>query len=295
MRGSAQFRMFFSLAWLSLTLSLGVWWWILGFRQAKTISEISISAERQLELNRVNRMLQLEGSFFLSMLTLGGVTLAVLSYRDHKRSKLIADFFSTVTHEMKTPIASLQLQIEVLLEDTENQELKRKLTKIWKENQRIESQMGNAFYLASLMQGEALYMETLTLQELQESYSHHEPDLIWELNLPVTKKVHLDKKAFFAMLKNLTDNARRHGKANLIKLVISQEGNRICFLLEDNGSGFFGKKRFLTQPFLRHSNTSGSGIGLYIVKKLIEKMKGKIEFPDSPNGFQVKLCLNEVV
>lgn len=294
MRGSAQFRMFFSLAWLSLTLSLGVWWWILGFRQAKTISEISISQERQLELNRVNRMLQLEGSFFLFMLTLGGVTLAVLSYRDHKRSKLISDFFSTVTHEMKTPIASLQLQIEVLLEDTKNPELKRKLEKIWKENQRIESQMGNAFYLASLMQGEVLYMENLTLQELKDSYSHHEPNLIWEVSVPLHKKVYLDKKAFFAMLKNLTDNARRHGKANSIKFQIFQEKNQICFLLEDNGSGFTGNKKQLTLPFLRHSKTSGSGIGLYIVKKLIEKMKGKLEFPHSANGFQVKMSLHEV-
>lgn len=242
----------------------------------------------------MNRMLQLEGSFFLSMLTLGGVTLAVLSYRDHKRSKLIADFFSTVTHEMKTPIASLQLQIEVLLEATTNPELKRKLEKIWKENQRIESQMGNAFYLASLMQGESLYLETLSLQELKESYSHHEPDLIWDVSIPLQKKVHLDRKAFFAMLKNLTDNAKRHGKANQIKLSIFQVKNQICFLLEDNGSGFQGNKKHLTLPFLRHSKTSGSGIGLYIVKKLMEKMKGKLEFPNSSYGFQVKLSLNEV-
>lgn len=294
MRGSAQFRMFFSLAWLFLTLSLGVWWWILGFRQAKTISEISISAERQVELDRVNRMLQLEGSFFLSMLTLGGVTLAVLSYRDHKRSKLISDFFSTVTHEMKTPIASLQLQIEVLLEDTKEPELKRKLEKIWKENQRIESQMGNAFYLASLMQGESLYMEQLTISDLCESYSHHEPDLIWKVSVPKETMVYIDKKAFFAMLKNLSENAKRHGKAKTIKLTITRENKQISFLLEDDGTGFVGNKKNLTLPFLRHSKTSGSGIGLYIVKKLIEKMKGSLEFPDSSYGFHVKLNLKEV-
>ncbi|PJZ45918.1 sensor histidine kinase [Leptospira brenneri] len=286
--------MFFSLAWLFLTLSLGVWWWILGFRQAKTISEISISAERQVELDRVNRMLQLEGSFFLSMLTLGGVTLAVLSYRDHKRSKLISDFFSTVTHEMKTPIASLQLQIEVLLEGTKHPELKRKLEKIWKENQRIESQMGNAFYLASLMQGESLYLETLTLTDLRESYAHHEPDLHWNILIPEKSKVHLDKKAFFAMLKNLSENAKRHGKAKTIKLTVTKEKEFIHFLLEDDGNGFVGNKKNLTLPFLRHSKTSGSGIGLYIVKKLIEKMKGSLEFPNSTSGFQVKLILKEV-
>lgn len=294
MRGSAQFRMFFSLAWLFLTLSLGVWWWILGFRQAKTISEISISAARQVELNRVNRMLQLEGSFFLSMLTLGGVTLAVLSYRDHKRSKLISDFFSTVTHEMKTPISSLQLQVEVLLENTKEPELKRKLEKIWKENQRIESQMGNAFYLASLMQGESLYMEPISIADLCESYSHHEPNLIWNVSVPKATKVRIDKKAFFAMLKNLSENAKRHGKANSIKLSITKENKQISFLLEDDGTGFIGNKKNLTLPFLRHSKTSGSGIGLYIVKKLIEKMKGHLEFPNSSSGFQVKLNLKEV-
>ncbi|MBM9546662.1 HAMP domain-containing histidine kinase [Leptospira sp. 201903074] len=286
--------MFFSLAWLFLTLSLGVWWWILGFRQAKTISEISISAARQEELNRVNRMLQLEGSFFLSLLTFGGVTLAVLSYRDHKRSKLISDFFSTVTHEMKTPIASLQLQVEVLLENTKEPELKRKLGKIWKENQRIESQMGNAFYLASLMQGESLYMEPLTISDLCESYSHHEPDLICNVSVPKETKVYVDKKAFFAMLKNLSENAKRHGKAKTIKLTITKENKDICFLLEDDGTGFVGNKKNLTLPFLRHSKTSGSGIGLYIVKKLIEKMKGSLEFPNSLYGFQVKLSLKEV-
>lgn len=294
MRGSAQFRMFFSLAWLSLTLSLGVWWWILGFRQAKTISEISISDARQVELNRVNRMLQLEGSFFLSMLTLGGVTLAILSYRDHKRSKLISDFFSTVTHEMKTPIASLQLQIEVLLENTKEPELKKKLEKIWKENQRIESQMGNAFYLASLMQGESLYMEPLMISDLFESYSHHEPDLTWNILIPQNTKVYIDKKAFFAMLKNLSENAKRHGKAKTIKLTVTKDLKDISFLLEDDGAGFSGNKKNLTLPFLRHSKTSGSGIGLYIVKKLIEKMKGSLEFPNSSSGFQVKLNLKEV-
>lgn len=102
---------------------------------------------------------------------------------------------------MKTPIASLQLQIEVLLEDTKNPELKRKLEKLWKENQRIESQMGNAFYLASLMQGEVLYMEKFTLQELKESYSHHEPDLVWEVSVPLQKKVVFRQKSIFCHVK----------------------------------------------------------------------------------------------
>ncbi|MDF3821080.1 HAMP domain-containing sensor histidine kinase [Leptospira sp. 96542] len=277
------------MAWLALALSLGVWWWILGFRQAKTISEISVSAESQTELHRVNRMLQLEGSFFLIILTLGGITLTILSYRDEKRSKLISDFFSTVTHEMRTPIASLQLQIEVMMESTKDPDLTKKLNKLWKENQRIESQMGNAFYLASLMQGESLYLETTSILELKENFFHSESQVEWEVLLDPNFTFKIDRKALESIFKNLVDNARRHGKAKSIKIKVQKDESLIQFFVEDNGSGFQGDHKYLTKPFVRLTATSGSGIGLYIVKKLAKKMNGKLKFPKPNEGFVVQL------
>ncbi len=294
MKGSAKIRMLFSIAWLVMTVSLGVWWWVLGIRQAKTISEISVTNESYNELARVSWMLKWEGSFFISLLTLGGITLTVLSYRDQKRSKLITDFFSTVTHEMKTPLASLQLQIEALLEDSKNKDLQVRLKKLWKENNRIESQMANAFYLASLMQGEPLFVESVTPKEIKESFDHKETNLKWIFASDPNTKLFLDKKAFESILKNLVENSKRHGNASSVEIHVQMKENtvanhKICFCIQDNGKGFSGNWKQLGVPFLRHKQTSGTGIGLYIVKKLVEKMKGDLFFKNTEVGFLVQM------
>lgn len=290
MKGSARFRMIFAVAWLTLTVSLGIWWWILGLRQARTIAEITKNTESAQELQRVDRMLQLEGSFFLGMLTLGGVTLAWLSYRDFKRAKLISDFFTTVTHEMRTPLASLQLQIEGLIQDNRNKPILVRYEKLLKENKRIESRMEKAFYLASLMQGEKLYIETFSLQELIASVGSDYPGLIIDPLCNVQTQIIADKRAIESILQNLIENASLHGKATSIRLdAIDGKDKKIHLSIKDNGTGFSGNIRNLTKPFVRHTRTSGTGIGLYIAKNLLKKMGGRLSLSSTNEGFTATL------
>ncbi len=296
MRGSAKFRMLFAVSWLILTLSLGVWWWILGLRQAKTIAEISTTRDSHEELKRVDRMLKLEGSFFLFMLAVGGVTLATFSYRDYKRALLITDFFSTVTHEMKTPLASLQLQVEGLIEDNPNLPITEKFKKILKENKRIESRMEKAFYLASLMQGEKLFIESFKFQDLFYNLSEDFP--ILKIHSDVQNE-HLqlsgDKRALESIFKNLFENSVRHGQATEITVFLSIIHSRYAEItVTDNGLGFFGEWSEIATPFTRHTNTSGTGIGLYISKKLMEKMKGNFRVIKRNPGFTAILRLKTI-
>lgn len=242
------------------------------------------------ELERVDRMLKLEGSFFLGMLTLGGVTLAWLSYRDFKRAKLISDFFTTVTHEMRTPLASLQLQIEGLISDNQNKQILVRYEKLLKENKRIESRMEKAFYLASLMQGEKLYIETFPLKELVSSVRVDYPDLIIDPSCDAQTKIIADKKAIESILQNLIENAGLHGKATSIQLDCTESKNKKVHLsIRDNGIGFSGNLRDLTKPFVRHTRTSGTGIGLYIAKNLLKKMGGQLFLFSTNKGFTATL------
>jgi signal transduction histidine kinase len=285
--------MLFALSWLLLTLSLGVWWWILGLRQARTIAEISTSKESHAELSRVNRMLKLEGSFFLFMLGVGGGTLASFSYRDYKRALLITDFFSTVTHEMKTPLASLQLQVEGLIEDNPNSPITSKFKKLLVENKRIESRMDKAFYLASLMQGEKLFLESFSIQDLLQNLQEDFPILKISIAEDANRKLSADKRALESILKNIFENSIRHGKATEISVIISKVNHsNINLTITDNGSGFNGNWKEITKPFTRHVSTSGTGIGLYITKKLMEKMNGNLTLLQSSPGFTAILTLN---
>ncbi|GBF49498.1 GHKL domain protein [Leptospira ryugenii] len=261
---------------------------ILGLRQAKTISQFATSDAQVQDVTRVSRMLKMEGTFFLILLGMGGVTLAILSYRDYKRALLITDFFSTVTHEMKTPIATLQLQVEGLLNEEPAPEVSKKLQKILKENRRIESRMDKAFYLASLMQGEGLFIESVSILSILDSLKTEFPLKIQEPF--IDELVKADRKAVESIFLNLFENSLRHGKASQIIIQIEKtDQEEMLIKIQDDGIGFSGNKASLTVPFKRHSTTSGTGIGLYIAKKLMDKMSGFLKIHETHPGFSLTL------
>lgn len=316
-------RISLSLFWLILTVSLAIWWFTLGLRQTKTISELSLELGEPNQysssglLEKQSRMLWMEGTFFISMLTLGGSVLIWFSYQDIKRNQLIQDFFSTVTHEMKTPLAGLRLQVEGLMEDLSgSKEYSNILKRALKESDRIESQMDKAFYLASLMRSETLFIEKVSINSIKYSLQDTFPDVKWTLAQESFLKV--DKRAMESIFSNLLENAYKHGLAtkihiNVEPIVLSKSDHgiyqdrtslinkyigkkqlhekQVKISIKDNGRGFQGNLSHIGKPFIRSSSTSGSGIGLYIVKQLIRKMNGRIFFYSDATGFEVRIEL----
>jgi signal transduction histidine kinase len=289
-------RIYLSVFWLVLTVSLGVWWLFLGLRQANTISELTQALGEPYStlgynlLEKQSRMIWMEGAFFISMLTLGGSVLIWLSYRDLQLHQLIQDFFSTVTHEMKTPLAGLRLQVEGLLEDLgEDSPHATILKRALNDSDRIESQMDKAFYLASIMRSESLYLEKTEIQEIQEIFTETYPQVTWLFQ--ESKPIFADKRALESILKNLIENATKHGQATEIQIHVQTDPKSTKILVSDNGAGFKGDWKNLGKPFIRHSTTSGTGIGIYIIKGLVKKMNGQISFQSDKKGFHVRIDL----
>ncbi|PJZ52881.1 sensor histidine kinase [Leptospira adleri] len=295
-------RIIFAVVWLLVTFSLGVWWFLLGLRLTNMIAELSAKldgtagAENLLILERQSRMIKMEGHFFLAMLVLGGSTLIWLSYKDALRNKLIHDFFSTVTHEMKTPLASLRLQAESLQEELPNPNENKLISRLLMDSVRIESQMNRAMYLASLTRSEILYIEKTNLKEVLDSMREDFPNLKIDVSRMENFDVAADRKALESIFKNLAENAIKHGKATVLEIVSKKrKPGEIWITVIDNGLGFDGKYKTLGIPFNRHTSTSGTGIGLYIIKKLMRKMKGRMEIVPAPSGFRVDLILPEAI
>ncbi|EMY78586.1 GHKL domain protein [Leptospira weilii serovar Ranarum str. ICFT] len=294
-------RILFAIVWLFVTVSLGVWWLLLGLKLTNTVAGLSAkldssaSSESLAVLERQSRMIKMEGTFFLSMLFLGGATLIWLSYRDIRRNKMIHDFFSTVTHEMKTPLASLRLQAESLQEEMPNPNENKLIHRLLMDSVRIESQMNRAMYLASLTRSEILYIEKTNVREIFLSIGEDFPELKIDLTRLENVFVLADRKALESIFKNLAENSLKHGKAQVLEVISEkQKSNRVLITVADNGSGFNGKYKGLGIPFHRHGSTSGTGIGLYIIKKLMKKMKGNMRIVPSASGFRVDLNFQEV-
>ncbi|XDD52255.1 sensor histidine kinase [Leptospira sp. WS92.C1] len=295
-------RILFAVVWLLVTFSLGVWWFLLGLKLTNTVAGLSAkldgatASESLLVLERQSRMIKMEGHFFLAMLFIGGSTLIWLSYKDAQRNKMIHDFFSTVTHEMKTPLASLRLQAESLQEELPNPSENKLIHRLLMDSVRIESQMNRAMYLASLTRSEILYIEKTNIKEILSSIGDDFPELKIDLSQLENFFVSADQKALESIFKNLAENSIKHGKATVLKIISEKKKpGQIFITVADNGSGFNGKFKTLGEPFTKHGSTSGTGIGLYIIKKLMKKMKGSMSIIPVSSGFRVDLILPEVV
>jgi signal transduction histidine kinase len=95
-----------AIVWLLITFSIVAWWLVYSLQR----EDISESA---------HRMFAWEGSILLACVLLGGGTMAFLTYKDEQRQHRLQFFFSTFSHDIKTSIARLRLQADVLEEDAE--------------------------------------------------------------------------------------------------------------------------------------------------------------------------------
>lgn len=273
-----RWRLVLAIIWLVITLSLAAWWMVLGLKQAELLESNQASARQQ-------RMLFWEGSFLLGFVLIGGGALSYFSFSDQKRYKEVRTFFSTFTHELKTSLTSLRLQAEILEEvHSENENLRRLL----KDVVRLELQLENALILAQEEKAN-LILEDISLQKMVQALAVHWPQL--QLKVDKEAKVRADHRALECILRNLFQNAAVHGKAKTVLVKPKVSANGVEVLIEDDGKGFTGDVSQLGEFFVRHTTRSGTGLGLYLSKKLAKRMGGELTFQKDPQGFRANLKL----
>src|SRR5947209_1971608 len=122
-------------------------------------------------------------------------------------------------------------------------------------------------------------MENIDFKKTVESLKHQWPTI--EIDVQGSFKVRADERALKTILSNLIQNALIHGKASALSFKLSDGSVQFA----DNGKGFDGEVKNLGQIFHRPTTSSGSGLGLYIAKSLLEKMNGDLELRPDKSGF----------
>ncbi len=100
--GNSRLAYVMAACWLAVTVSLASWWLSLGLYSLP---------------QRLHRMFIWEGIAFISLLLAGGVAILVAIRREHRRRQSLETFFLSFTHDLKTSLASVELQAEGLRED----------------------------------------------------------------------------------------------------------------------------------------------------------------------------------
>jgi two-component system, OmpR family, phosphate regulon sensor histidine kinase PhoR len=217
--------------------------------------------------------------------------------RQKKLSEIKNDFINNMTHEFKTPIATISLAVDAI----KNEKVQRDSEKlgyfssiIKEENQRMNRQVETILKSALMDRQEVqLNLKPLHVHEiirdvadnfilrLQEKQGMLETDLSATDDLIEGDEVHISN-----LVTNLMDNAVKYSKEDvppIIRLVTSSNSKKFTIRIEDNGIGMSKEtlKRIFEKFYRAHTgnihNVKGFGLGLSYVKNVVEAHEGNIK------------------
>jgi len=274
--------------WLVFTVTLAGWWLVFGLRQLELLNQSKLEAAGQLQ--RHYQMLMWEGGILIASLIGGGLALFYYARREQKRHAQVEEFFAAFTHDAKTALASLRLQAESLREDFAGED-NPLLDRLLADTLRLQLQLENSLFLVNLPRGK-FFLEPIKLSDRVAALRLHWPNI--SIKQSGDGLVMADARALESVLTNLVQNGVIHGHATQVEVVVQRGAGRLCVKVTDNGGGFQGEAGRLGELFVRHERSSGSGVGLYIVRQLIRSMNGAIKFRNGDGaGFVAEFELPE--
>lgn len=209
------------------------------------------------------------------------------------------EFFSVISHELKNPLALIKGYAETLKSSFET--LDRKITDaaasaISAESERM-SKVIDDLLDTSLAYDRKLIMEKVPVDMKQEvynicsAYRQRESDAAIEIKLPPENVIaEVDKSRFRQIMGNLMDNAIKYSPENIqITIDLSVINESVLISVTDNGIGLTeAEKEQAFEKFYRSSRpesraVKGSGLGLYVVKNLIDAHGGSISIDSETN------------
>ncbi len=218
-----------------------------------------------------------------------------LEHNDKSRRELVAN----VSHDLRTPLASLQGYLETLLlkADSLSEAEKQDYIKIaLQHSDRLRKLISELFELAKLEnQGAELHFEPFSMSELIHDVTHKfqleakEKNLQLETSIPEEPAfVSADIGLIQRVLENLIENAIKYTPAGgHIGITLLSGGNNFATSISDDGQGI--PEEDLPHIFDRfyrvdkHRNTDGTGLGLAIVNRIIQLHNSKIDVQSKPN------------
>ena len=237
---------------------------------------------------------------FLLILILSFYMIIRLMFRQKRLSQIKTDFINNMTHEFKTPIATISLSSEMLLKPEVNEypyKTKRYATVIYDENARLQKQVEQVLQLSVLDRGEfKLKLKETDLhriiRRLAEHYSVNATSKGGTISTDLQAQIHvleIDKTHFSNILANLIDNALKYTleKPN-IRISTSNKAGRFVLNVSDNGIGISSEnqkdifKKLYRVPTGNLHDVKGFGLGLYYVKTMVEAHRGSIRVQGEP-------------
>jgi len=244
------------------------------------------------------------------LLGLSFYLLVDLLLRQKRLSELKTDFINNMTHELKTPIATINLASEALIElggNQENQLVNKYNRIIFDENMRLKRHVERILNIALLERsGFSLRSKELNMHDLLDRIANQSELMIQKqrgqlvLKLMAAKSVvEVDEMHMINLVTNLIDNALKYcNQIPFVSIETSNTDTHFVFAVRDNGIGMTNAQtkkifdKFYRVPTGDVHDIKGFGLGLSYVLSIAELHKGSIEVQSEPgkgSTFIIKL------
>lgn len=222
--------------------------------------------------------------------------------RQKKLSEIKNDFINNMTHEFKTPLATISLAVDAMKNDKvigDKEKLNYFSSIIKEENQRMNRQVETILKAALLDKQEVNLMLKPThvhdvIKDIADNFTLQLNDKNGkvEMDLEATNDlIDADEVHFPNLINNLIDNSVKYAKEDVppeIKISTAANGKNMTIKLEDNGIGMAKEtvKRIFEKFYRAHTgnvhNVKGFGLGLSYVKTMIDAHGGNIKVDSMP-------------
>ncbi len=273
------------------------------FSDEHAILLLDFPKKKSFLLKSNSKLLTFSFIFILLIAASFGASILII-FRQKKLSELKTDFINNMTHELKTPVATISLATEMLSKDkvrADEAKVANYNNIISDENKRLGTHIEKVLQIAQLDKEELkLKKETFdlnqTLQELlykfQLRFDSVNATVVQDFNAE-RANIRADKNHIVNVFSNLLDNAIKYKKDDALELKISTKNvkNTIQISITDNGIGMSktDQKKIFTKfyrvPTGNIHNVKGFGLGLSYVKTIIESHKGEIEVDSESNKY----------
>lgn len=232
---------------------------------------------------------------FISLILFSFAYTIFVIFRQKKISEMKTDFINNMTHEFKTPIATISLASDSINNPiiTENPDKVRRFTGIIKqENQRMLAQVEKVLQMASIEKRDfELKVAPLNLVQIVQQVVEHTALRVHEKNGTITTKldmkdptIELDHTHITSILHNLIDNAIKYSKdVPEIHVELSDTSSKVFIKITDHGIGMTKESlKYIFDKFYRvhtgnRHDVKGFGLGLSYVKAMVDAHHGKIK------------------
>ncbi|HEY1025103.1 MAG TPA: HAMP domain-containing sensor histidine kinase, partial [Sphingobacteriaceae bacterium] len=232
-----------------------------------------------------------EGAVFLFLFFIGAYQLHRAISKERKVQNQQKNFQLSVTHELKSPLASIKLYIETILKRDLNKDQQQTFLKnSLKDIERLDDLVENML-LATKIENHTYSFpkEEFDLSALVEKIAdrlqvHTCSTQILKLDVQRDIQIYADKFALTSVITNLIENAVKYSPpCEDVDVKLERNANKICFTVADKGIGIGdAEKSRIFEKFYRVGSeetrkTKGTGLGLFIVKQVLDNHNASIK------------------